>query len=399
MATDPGFAAELHPGSVDTPSDGASGASGWMRRCIALARRGAGHVSPNPMVGAVLVDAHGEILAEGWHAKYGEAHAEARAIHTAIDTHGPDALRRATLYVNLEPCSHHGKTPPCSNLIVDVGIPRVVVGTVDPYPEVAGRGIERMRAHGIDVTVGVEQDACKRLNEAFFHHVTTGRPLVTLKIAQTLDGRIATTTGHSQWISGAESRTQVHRWRAELDGVLVGSGTAAADDPRLTVRHVDGPQPHRIVLDRTGTLSPELHLFTDGHTASTMAVVGAERAAPAYAETLTAQGGQVVRIPETLDDHLDLQALLTHLGAPDGPVARPLQSLLVEAGPGLATALFQQDLVDRFFCFIAPKVVGTGMPSLHDLGIRRMDNALTFADQQWTSVGEDLLFKGYMRSV
>ena len=399
MATEPGFAAELHRGSVDAASEEAAEASRWMRRCIALARRGAGSVSPNPMVGAVLVDTDGSVLAEGWHAEYGKAHAEARAIHTALDKHGPEALRNATLYVNLEPCSHHGKTPPCSNLIVDVGIPRVVVGTVDPYPEVAGRGIERMRAHGIDVTVGVEQDACKRLNEAFFHHVTTGRPLVTLKIAQTLDGRIATTTGHSQWISGAESRTQVHRWRAELDGVLVGSGTAAADNPRLTVRHVEGPQPHRIVLDRTGTLPADLHLFTDDHAGSTLAVLGADRAAPPYAQALTDRGGQVVRILETEADHLDLNALLSHLGAPDGPTARPVQSLLVEAGPGLATALFRQDLVDRFFCFLAPKVVGAGMPSVRDLGIRRMDEALTFADQQWMTVGDDMLFKGFVRPV
>lgn len=356
-------------------------------------------MSPNPMVGAVLVDADGAVLAEGWHAEYGGAHAEARAIRSALDTHGPEALHDATLYVNLEPCSHHGKTPPCSNLIIDTGIPRVVVGTVDPYHEVAGRGIGRMRAHGVEVTVGVEAEACTRLNEAFFHHVETGRPLLTLKIAQTLDGRIATTTGHSRWISGTEARTHVHQWRADLDGVLVGSGTASSDDPRLTVRHVDGPQPHRIVLDRTGALSPKLNLFTDDHAASTIAVVGAERAAPAYAKPLSAQGGQVVRIPETPESHLDLHALLAHLGAPDGPTERPLQSLLVEAGPGLATALFQQDLVDRFFCFLAPKVVGTGMPSLRDLGIRRMDEARTFADQRWTTVGDDMLFKGYVRAV
>jgi len=370
-----------------------------MRRCLTLAQRGAGHVSPNPMVGAVLVDAEGQVLAEGWHAQYGEAHAEAQAIREALDQHGPEALRNATLYVNLEPCSHHGKTPPCSNLIIETGIPRVVVGTVDPYPEVAGRGIERMRAHGVDVTVGVEEAACTRLNEAFFHHVETGRPLLTLKIAQTLDGRIATTTGHSQWISGSEARTKVHQWRADLDGVLVGRGTAMADDPRLTVRHVDGPQPCRIVLDRMGALSPELQLFTDDHAAATMAVIGTERAAPAYAQALTARGGQVLRIPETPNEHLDLHALLAHLGAPDGPTERPLQSLLVEAGPGLATALFRQDLVDRFFCFVAPKVVGTGMPSVRDLGIRRMDEARTFADQRWTPVGSDMLFEGYVRAV
>src|SRR5690606_20625136 len=177
------------------------------------------------------------------------------------------------MYVTLEPCSHNGKTPPCADLILGMAVPRVIVGMEDPNPVVAGRGIARLREGGTAVTVGVLEAACRRLNEAFVHHLATGRPLVTLKIAQTLDGRIATRSGDSRWVSGEAARARVHRWRAALDGVLVGSGTARADDPALTVRHVAGRQPVRVVLDREASLPPDLQLFTDEHAARTIAVV------------------------------------------------------------------------------------------------------------------------------
>lgn len=379
-----------------------------MRRCLDLARQGAGAVSPNPMVGAVLVAPDGTVLGEGHHAHYGGPHAEANAVADARTRHGSDALRSATLYVNLEPCTHHGKTPPCTDLVLETGIPRLVVGTVDPFPAMKGAGIQRLRDAGVAVEVGVLQARCRRLNEAFLHHVHTGRPLVTLKVAQTLDGRIATRTGDSRWISGDAARTMVHRWRAEQDAVLVGSGTARSDDPRLTVRHVDGPQPVRLVLDRAGSLPPTLHLFSDAHAAYTRAVIGADRPRPPYADALDAAGGHLLRLPETDTGHLDLSALLHHLGTapvrtaplPNGTSeAAPLQSLFVEAGPGLATALWKHDLVDRYFCFVAPKVLGTGTPSVADLGVSAMNAARTFADHTWETVGDDLLFRGYLRAV
>jgi diaminohydroxyphosphoribosylaminopyrimidine deaminase/5-amino-6-(5-phosphoribosylamino)uracil reductase len=370
-----------------------------MDRALALAETGAGRVSPNPLVGAVVVGPDGTVLGEGAHERYGGPHAEVRALRVAEDRHGTDALREATLYVNLEPCSHHGKTPPCTALLLEKEIPRVVVGTIDPFPQAQGRGIRRLREHEVEVEVGVRTAACRRLNEAFFHHVDTGRPLVTLKVAQTLDGRIATRTGDSQWITGTAARTRVHEWRAALDGVLVGSGTARSDDPRLTVRHVEGPQPVRLVLDREGTLPPDRTLFTDAHADRTIAVVGDTRDAPAYADRLRDAGGTLLRVPETDDDHLDLPALLRRLGADGGRDAPPLQSLLVEAGPGLATALFRQGLVDRFFCFVAPKVVGEGIPVLGDLGVTAMDDARTFAEQSWEPVGDDVLLRGYCHAV
>jgi diaminohydroxyphosphoribosylaminopyrimidine deaminase/5-amino-6-(5-phosphoribosylamino)uracil reductase len=370
-----------------------------MKRCLSLAETGAGAVSPNPMVGAVLVGPDGNVLGEGAHEMYGGPHAEVRAIRSAEQQHGAAALRTATLYVNLEPCSHHGKTPPCTNLIVEKDVPRVVVGTVDPFPQAQGTGIRQLREQGVEVEVGVHASACRRFNEAFFHHVETGRPLLTLKVAQTLDGRIATRTGDSQWITGKEARTLVHEWRATLDGVLVGRGTARSDDPRLTVRHVEGRQPVRLVLDREGRLPSDRTLFTDAHTDHTIAVVGDGRDRPPYADALEKAGGTLLRVPETADDHLDLPALLRRLGTDGGRDDTPLQSLLVEAGPGLATALFRQDLVDRFFCFVAPKVVGEGIPVLGDLGITEMDEAVTFAEQEWETVGDDVLMKGYCRSV
>ena len=368
-----------------------------MRRCLALARQGGGTVSPNPMVGAVIVGADGGVLGEGWHQRYGGPHAEVFAIEAAEAHAGPETLRQATLYVNLEPCSHHGKTPPCADLIVEKEIPRIVVGMEDPNPEVSGQGLARLRDHGLAVTTGVLEEACRRLNEAFVHHLTTGRPLVTLKVAQTLDGHVATATGDARWVSGPAAQRLTHQWRAHLDGILVGRGTAQADDPALTVRHVEGRQPRRFVLDRTGTLPSSLQLFTDSFADHTTAIVAAA-ARPAYADLLEAAGGRILRLPET-DGHLDLAALLDQLGTDGGAEGRPLQSLLVEAGPHLATALFQADLVDRYFVFIAPKFVGDGVPTLLDLGITRMAEARTFAAHTWEAVGDDLLFRGYRHAV
>lgn len=386
------LAAGLHPGDLTARTE----AERYMVRCLELAFRGAGHVSPNPMVGAVLVGANGQVLAEGWHHTYGGPHAERIAIEEALRRHGPEALRQATLYVNLEPCAHYAKTPPCADFILAHGIPRVVVGMVDPFPQVAGRGIARLRTHGVQVEVGVLEAICRRLNEAFVHHVQTGRPLVTLKMAQTLDGFVATQAGQSRWISGKAARVLVHHWRAVLDGVLVGSTTAAMDDPALTVRHVEGRQPVRIVLDRTGTLPPTLRVFTDEQVAATLAVVG-PAVQPAYAQSLMQKGGRLWQLPLQAG-HLDLAVLLERLGREGGLEGRPMQSVLVEAGPGLATALFCQRLVDRFFLFVAPRLFGRGRALLNDLGIRQIEESITFALHRWTEVGEDLLFIGYLRA-
>ena len=366
-----------------------------MRHCLELAARGSGDASPNPMVGSVLIGPAGEVLGQGWHERYGEAHAERNAVHDAERAHPGRSFKDATLYVNLEPCNHHGKTPPCTDIILEKGIRRVIVGMIDPFPAVSGRGVERLRGHGVTVCVGVLEAECRRFNEAFVHRVHTGRPLVTLKIAQTLDGRVAAATGDARWVSGEASRILVHHWRAELDAVLVGAGTAAADDPALTVRHVAGRQPVRVVLDRTGSLPSSLQLFTDAHAASTVAIVG-PAARPAYAGALTAAGGRLVAVRETAG-HLDLRAVLDWLGAQGGPGGRRMNTVLVEAGPGLASALLAQDLVDRLAVFVAPKVIGAGPAAFAMPGILRMADAIGFAESRWEPVGEDMLFLGYRR--
>lgn len=367
----------------------------WMQRCLDLAMRGAGAVSPNPLVGCVLVSPENELLAEGWHGYFGGPHAEVEAINKAIQVYSKQVLRFCTLYVNLEPCSHYGKTPPCADLILKHGIPRVVTGMMDSNPKVAGKGISRLRINGVEVVENVLTDACKRLNEAFTHHLATSYPHIHLKIAQTLDGAVATASGDSQWVTGVEARKKVHEWRARHDAVLVGAQTALYDNPALTVRHVVGRQPLRVVLDREGKLPDTLQLFRDGFVNRTWVVV-AEGVMPDYAELIHAGGGKVVENP-VHNGHLDLSALFRRMAS--GELGLVVQSLLVEAGPELATALMREDRVDRLSLFIAPKLVGAGMPSFRTLGITDMKEAKNFVDHTWEMIGNDVLFTGWRRPV
>lgn len=370
-----------------------------MDRALALATRGAGHVSPNPLVGAVLAGPDGTVWGEGWHGAWGGPHAEVWAVRDAERRGFGDRLAEATAVVTLEPCSHTGKTPPCADLLVARGVRRVVVALRDPHPRVSGRGLARLRHAGAEIVLGVRAAAAYRLAEAFFHHIATGRPLVTLKWAQTLDGQVATASGDSRWVSSEASRARVHAWRATLDAVLVGAGTARSDDPALTVRLAEGRQPLRVVLDRTGTLPPTLRLFTDVHAARTLAVVGPE-ARPAYAGALTAAGGALLRVP-VREGHLDLTALFVRLGAGEGlpEGQRPVQSVLAEAGPGLATALLRAGFADRLAAFVAPRLAGAGTPATADLGVTRMAAAHAFAAHTWEAIGPDMLFTGYAHAV
>ncbi len=234
----------------------------YMKRCLELARLGAGSVAPNPMVGCVIVH-KGKVIGEGYHEKYGEAHAEVNAIR-AVENQ--DLLRESTLYVTLEPCAHHGKTPPCSDLIISKQIPKVVIGTIDPFAEVAGRGIEKMKKAGIDVSVGVLDEECRELNKRFFTFHQKKRPYIILKWAQTQDGfididRSAEHFGDPTWITGPKSLQRVHQMRAEENAIMVGTNTAEKDDPSLTVRHCEGTNPLRIVLDKNLRLPLNLKLF------------------------------------------------------------------------------------------------------------------------------------------
>ncbi len=372
-----------------------------MDRAVALARRGEGRVSPNPIVGCVVVDARGAVVGEGWHGRYGGPHAEVWALDAARAS-GAD-LQSCTVVVTLEPCAHTGKTPPCADRLIRDGVRRVVVGMRDPFGPVDGRGIARLRAAGIEVTVGVREAACERLVEAFTTHVRTGRPFVTLKVAQTLDGFAATANGDSRWVTGEAARRRVHELRAASDAVLVGTGTARADDPALTLRHgVSGTQPLRIVLDRRGMLPGGLRLFTDDQASRTVAVVSAGRLAqrPAWRHALGAAGGAVLGVDER-EGQIDLGALLDRLGGGDGlprhpddgadAAPRPVQSLLVEAGPTLAAAVLAADLADRVCVFVAPALLGAGRPALATPAAARMADARRWADVTWETLGGDAL--------
>ena len=363
--------------------------------CLDLAERGAGLVSPNPMVGAVLVGTDGTLLGQGWHREYGGPHAERHAVQDAERRYGGEALANATLYVNLEPCVHFGKTPPCTDIILEKRIPRVVVGTTDPFPAVAGGGIARLREKGVEVTTGVMEGECRRFNEAFIHHVHTARPLVLLKLAQTLDSKVAGESGEPQWISGEASRRIVHHLRATMDGVLVGTETASRDDPALTVRNVEGRNPMRVVLDRTGRLREDLKLFSDAHAAHTI-VFASEEVRLGYEERLVSRGGRVVRVPHG-EGMLDLAAVLDVLGREGGREGKPMQSLLVEGGPALATSLLRSDLADRLYLFVAPRLLGSGRAAFGFVGPREVSEALSFVEHTWEAVGEDILFRGYLR--
>ena len=364
-----------------------------MRQCLAAAARGGGWVNPNPLVGSAVVSPDNEILGLGWHQKYGEAHAEVNAINDAIAKHGKDILRQATLYVTLEPCNHYGKTPPCSRFVADSGIRKVVIAVRDPDSESAG-GAEYLRSEGIEVVEGVQRGSAYRLNEPFFTRVAMQRPMVSVKIAQSLDGFVAMKDGESQWITSSKSRTRVHEMRMLTDIVLTGRGTAEADNPRLTVRHVEGRQPVRMVLDSDGHLDPTLHLFSDDFARLTIAVTR-ESAQPRYEQQLLNAGGRLWRFP---GEKLNLREILDRAVRDGGEMSRPVNHILVEAGPGLATAFLEEDLVDRLYVFTAPIILGEGLASFGDLGIEALSHAYRFADHTIETIGPDVLFTGYRRN-
>ncbi len=234
----------------------------YMQRCIDLALLGIGKVSPNPMVGAVIVH-NGKVIGEGYHQVYGQAHAEVNAVNTVLEKYdnAEELLRQSTIYVSLEPCAHYGKTPPCADLIIKYRIPQVVVGCRDPFAQVDGKGIERLQQAGIEVITGVLEQECRELNKRFFTRVQHQRPYIILKWAQTANGYFAPADGSQYWITGEESKKLVHRWRTEEDAVLVGKNTALADNPQLNVRYWQGRSPKRVVIDRELELSTDLHLF------------------------------------------------------------------------------------------------------------------------------------------
>lgn len=363
-------------------------------RAIELAERGRGLAGPNPCVGAVLVR-EGRLLGEGWHRRHGDLHAEREALADAA-RRGEDPAG-ATMYVTLEPCAHHGTQPPCADALVEAGLGEVVIGADDPTGKTAGIGPARLAEAGIAVrwADGEAAGRCRELVQEFRKRALTGRPLVLLKLAMTLDGRVATRTGDSRWISGPAARGLVHRWRVELDAVAVGSGTFASDDPRLTARPEDHPaavpageirQPVRVVFDSGPVVTPDAALFDDIATAPVV-IVAAPEADRERLGRLEEAGATVLRTGPGTPAERFRQAL-------DGLGAMRISSLLLEGGPTLAGAALAAGEVDRIELFVAPILLGGGVPAIAGEGPGLIGDATRVEDLQIARVGQDVRMSG-----
>jgi diaminohydroxyphosphoribosylaminopyrimidine deaminase/5-amino-6-(5-phosphoribosylamino)uracil reductase len=355
----------------------------FLRRALAVAERGRGLTSPNPLVGAVVVR-DGQVVGEGAHLRAGGPHAEVEALGAA-----GERARGATLYVTLEPCNHHGRTPPCAPAVARTGITRVVAALRDPNPDVAGGGASMLRQTGVTVEVGLLSAEAERQNRAWLTAMRERRPHVTLKAAATLDGKLADVHGVSRWITGEAARRQVHRMRAESDAIVVGITTALRDDPSLTVR-LDTPwprEPYRVVLDTHARLSPEARVIHAGTPARALVAVG-DSAAPGRVAALQATGASVVQCPAR-DGRVDVSALLARL------FALEVQAVLVEGGGEVHAAFLDAGLVDRVALFVAPLLVGgRTAPGVVGGEGRELKNALRLERPVVTAFGDDLLIEG-----
>ncbi len=352
----------------------------WMARCLELARQGWGLTSPNPMVGSVVVRA-GQAVGEGFHPKAGAPHAEVFALRAA-----GDLAAGGTLYINLEPCNHYGRTPPCTEAIIGAGIRRVVVGMIDPNPRVAGSGLDRLRSAGISVTTGVLQEECEVLNEAFAHFITTGKPFGILKYAMTLDGKIATRTGDSFWVSGEAARRLVHHWRSGYDAVIVGGNTVRKDNPQLTVRLVEGRNPLRVVLSRHLDLPLNAQIW-DQSVAKTL-VFSSHTANLEVRKALEKSGVEVCPL-----------ANLTPRAVSEALAERQCLSTFWESGGTLSWAAVHEKAIQKLFSFIAPSLVGgaSAPTPLAGEGIAKMEKALQLTKVSIQAVDKDWLFCGYLK--
>lgn len=364
-------------------------ASAIWDRAIDLAGRGKGLASPNPCVGAVLLR-DGRVIGEGWHRRHGGLHAEREALDDA-DRRGEETAG-ATMYVTLEPCAHHGSQPPCSDALIEAGIARIVIGGADPTEKTAGIGPGRLAAAGIAVewAGGEPAERCRELVQDFRKRALTGRPLVLLKLAMTLDGRVATRTGSSRWITGPEARSLVHRWRAELDAVAVGSGTFRSDDPRLTVRPEDHRdlepeevrQPARVIFDSGPVVTPDSALFDDIETAAVIIVAGPS-AGRERLDRLEGAGATVIRTGAGTPEERFREAL-DRLGE------MRVSSLLLEGGPTLAGTAIEAGEIDRLEIFMAPLLLGGGMPAISGEGPELIADATRVENLHTSRVGQDV---------
>jgi len=359
-----------------------------MQHALRLAHNGAGRVSPNPMVGAVIVSSD-QIIAEGWHTAYGKPHAEVEAL-AVVKKNEITINDNDVMYVTLEPCNHYGKTPPCTEAIIKSGIKNVVVAMEDPNPLVSGQGVDKMRSAGIHVQVGVLEEEAKKLNRSFIKNISTGMPYCTAKWAMTLDGKMATDAGDSQWISCEASRKLVHIWRQECDAVLIGSGTATHDNPRLNVRLIEGENPYRVVVDTLGQLKLDSKLVRNDDPSKTI-LLTTKKADPDHLNQLISKGIEVVVLSEK-NNHVDLKKAFQYLAE------RKLINILSECGPKLQGTLMAEGLIDRVAAFISPKIVGGQLNSpFASLMNESMENASELINMEFNSVESDILIEADVR--
>ncbi|MGA1867142.1 MAG: bifunctional diaminohydroxyphosphoribosylaminopyrimidine deaminase/5-amino-6-(5-phosphoribosylamino)uracil reductase RibD [bacterium] len=362
----------------------------YMHLALDMAEKGAGFTSPNPMVGAVVVK-DTTIVGKDYHTNVGRLHAEVKALQEA-----GDQAQGATLYVNLEPCCHYGKTPPCVEAIINAGIAKVVIGTQDPNPLVNGRGIAELRSHGIEVKVGVLEDKAKKINEFFIKYITTGKPFVILKAAMSLDGKIATKTGQSQWISNEASRQFVHALRNRVDAIMVGAGTILQDNPLLTTR-ISGQQsrnPKRIIIDNLLKIPLGARIFTQEAKGegSENIIVTTCKASQEKIKRFEEQGSRIIQIHTKRKNSVDFGIVLDQLGK------LSLTSIMIEGGHGINAAALEACVVDKVIIFIAPKIIGgkTAPGIVSGEGIAYLKDAVCVHDMEIRRFENDFMIEGYI---
>ncbi|MCM1132511.1 MAG: bifunctional diaminohydroxyphosphoribosylaminopyrimidine deaminase/5-amino-6-(5-phosphoribosylamino)uracil reductase RibD [Ruminococcus flavefaciens] len=357
----------------------------YMKEALELARKGMGFVSPNPMVGAVIVK-NGEIIGRGFHPKYGELHAE-RFAFADCDGKGIDCTG-ADMYVTLEPCCHHGKTPPCTEAVIQHRIAHVYIGSSDPNPLVAGKGTRILREHGIEVTEGILKDECDELNEIFFRYITAKKPFVTMKYAMTTDGKIACFTGESKWITGEEARLNVQKERLRHSAIMVGIGTVLADDPMLTCRLENSRNPIRIICDTHLRIPTDCNIVRTAREIPTIIATCSDDG-----KRLENMGCTVMTIPEK-DSHIDLNQLIDRL-------ADKTDSILLEGGGELNWAMLNAGLVDKVQAYIAPKIFGgaSAKSPVSGMGVPLPSDAFMLTDSKIKQVGDDILIESRVKNV
>ncbi|MCC7431730.1 bifunctional diaminohydroxyphosphoribosylaminopyrimidine deaminase/5-amino-6-(5-phosphoribosylamino)uracil reductase RibD [bacterium] len=357
----------------------------FMKRALELAQKGSGKTKTNPLVGCVIVK-NDKIIGEGFHEEFGEAHAEINALKSCKEP--PEG---STIFVTLEPCCHFGKTPPCTEALIKAKPAKIIVGTLDPNPLVYGKGVKELRKNGIEVEIGLLERECLKINLPFFTFIRKKRPFVVVKIAQTLDGKIATKSGHSKWITSEESRILVHKMRAEYDAILVGIGTVLEDDPALTVRLVKGRNPKRIVLDTNLRIRLDSHILSDTSTNQTIIFTHAPN--PERLKQIQSFGATVIEVGINSSGQLNLSEIL------DECAKLGICSILVEGGAKVFQSFLASKLFDKIMIFIAPKLVGDdGVSAVGNLGIEKITDTWDFKEKAFKNIGTDILFEGLIEN-